>query len=97
MAISEAEVRKVAMLARLALSDEEVETLTRQLDAILEYVGKLDELDTASVEPMAHAVEISNVFRPDEVAPSLDAEDALANAPRRRDTFFLVPKVLDQS
>ena len=96
MSISETEVRKVALLARLEMSDEEIRTFTRQLDDILQYVSKLDELDTADVDPMAHAVNLSNVFRDDQVGASLPPEEALANAPKRRRDFFLVPKVLEQ-
>lgn len=97
MAISEADVRKVAMLARLALSDEDVAMFTRQLGDILDYVHKLNELDVQGVEPMAHAVDLANVFRRDEAVAAMGAESVLANAPKRRRGFFLVPKVLDQS
>ena len=95
MAISEAEVRKVALLARITLSDDEVKRFTAQIGSILEYVGKLNELDTTGVEPMAHAVEMSNVFREDEVRPSIGVEAALANAPKRTRSFFVVPPVFD--
>jgi len=95
MAISEAEVSKVALLARLTLSDEEIKLLTRQLDAILEYVGQLDELDTQAVEPMAHVADVSNVLREDEVGVSLSPETALANAPKRERGLFVVPPVFE--
>ena len=95
MGISEAEVRKVALLARITLNDEEVRRFKAQLDSILDYVGKLNELDTTDVEPMAHAVEMSNVFRADEVRPSMGVEEALANAPKRTRTFFVVPPVFE--
>ena len=91
------EVRKVAKLARLDLTDAEVEEFTEQLGAILAYVEKMDELDTADVEPLAHCLPISNVFRDDVVRPSLGTDRALANAPRRDGSFFQVPKVLDDS
>jgi len=97
MAISEADVRKVGMLARLSLSDREVAMFTRQLRDILDYVHKLNELDVEGVEPMAHAVDISNVFRRDEAVTAMGPDRVLANAPKRRRGFFLVPKVLDQS
>lgn len=97
MAISEADVRKVAMLARLSMSDREVAMFTKQLGDILDYVHKLDELDVQGVDPMAHAVDISNVFRCDEAVAAMGCDSVLANAPRRRRDFFLVPKVLDQS
>ena len=95
MAISEADVRKVALLARVTLDDNEVKLFTRQLDAILEYVGQLDELDTQAVEPMAHVADVSNVFRKDEPQASLSPDEALANAPKRARDLFAVPPVFE--
>ena len=95
MAISEADVRKVALLARVTLDDNEVKLFTRQLDAILEYVGQLDELDTQAVEPMAHVADVSNVFREDEPQASLSPDEALANAPKRVRDLFAVPPVFE--
>jgi aspartyl-tRNA(Asn)/glutamyl-tRNA(Gln) amidotransferase subunit C len=97
MSLSPDDVRKVAHLARLELSAAEVETMARQLSAIVDYVGQLQRLDTEGVEPLAHALELSNVFRPDEPAPSLPVDEALANAPQRQGDFFRVPAVLDSS
>ena len=91
------QVRKVAKLARLQLTDREVEEFTEQLGAILGYVEKMNELDTEQVEPLAHCLPISNVFRADEIRPSLGADRALANAPERDESFFKVPKILDDS
>ena len=91
------EVRKVAKLARLDLSDAEVGEFTGQLEAILEYVEKMDELDTAEVEPLAHCLPISNVFREDIIRPSLGTETVLANAPQYDMPFFKVPKILDDN
>jgi aspartyl-tRNA(Asn)/glutamyl-tRNA(Gln) amidotransferase subunit C len=91
------QVRKVAKLGRLELTDAEIEEFTGQLGAILEYVEKMNELDTANVEPLAHCLPISNVFRKDEVKPSLGTEATLANAPERDGPFFKVPKILDDS
>jgi aspartyl-tRNA(Asn)/glutamyl-tRNA(Gln) amidotransferase subunit C len=91
------QVRKVAKLARLELSEAEVEEFTDQLGAILEYVEKMNELDIADVEPLAHCLPISNVFRTDEVKPSLGTEATLANAPQRDGPFFKVPKILDDN
>ena len=88
------QVRKVAKLARLQLSDSEIEEFTGQLGAILGYVEKMNELDTEGVEPLAHCLPISNVFRADEVEPSLGTDRALANAPERDGPFFTVPKIL---
>jgi aspartyl-tRNA(Asn)/glutamyl-tRNA(Gln) amidotransferase subunit C len=91
VAISRDEVLHVARLARLALSDEEVERLGAQLNAILEAVGKVSELDLADVEPTAHPLELVNVWAEDEPQDSLPVEDALANAPDREAGFFRVP------
>ena len=95
--IDESQVRHVAKLARLELSDDEVEKFSGQLSAILEYIEKLNELDTESVEPLAHCLAIHNVFREDQAKESLDADSALANAPEREGQFFKVPKILDDS
>lgn len=95
--IDEAQVRRVALLSRLEMSDEEIATFSGQLSAILEYIEKLNELDTEGVEPLAHCLEVSNVFREDALRLSLGAEKALANAPQREDDYFKVPKVLDDS
>ena len=94
--IDERQVRHVAHLARLELTDEQVDRLSTELSAILDYVDQLKCLDTNDVEPTAHPLPIRNVFRDDEVEPSLDPETALANAPQREGTFFRVPKVLNQ-
>jgi aspartyl-tRNA(Asn)/glutamyl-tRNA(Gln) amidotransferase subunit C len=91
MAISRDEVLHVARLARLALTDEEVERLGAQLNAILEAVGKVAELDLEGVEPTAHPLDLVNVWAEDEPSPSLPVEDALGNAPDREGGFFKVP------
>ena len=91
MAISRDEVLHVARLARLALSDDEVDRLSAQLNAILEAVGKVSELDLADVEPTAHPLDLVNVWANDEPQESLSVEDALANAPDREAGFFRVP------
>jgi aspartyl-tRNA(Asn)/glutamyl-tRNA(Gln) amidotransferase subunit C len=90
-AISREEVLHVARLARLELSDEEVERLGGQLNAILEAVGKVAELDLAGVEPTAHPLDLVNVWAGDEPRPSLPVEEALENAPEREGNFFRVP------
>ena len=95
MKITKAEVEHVARLARLELSAAEVETFTGQMDAILAYVEKLNELDTSGVVPTAHAVPMENSFREDEVRPSIGVDKALANAPERAEGFFRVPKVIE--
>jgi aspartyl-tRNA(Asn)/glutamyl-tRNA(Gln) amidotransferase subunit C len=91
MAISNEEVLHVARLARLALSDDEVERLGAQLNAILEAVGKVSELDLEGVEPTAHPLELVNVWAEDEPRDSLSNDDALSNAPDREAGFFRVP------
>jgi aspartyl-tRNA(Asn)/glutamyl-tRNA(Gln) amidotransferase subunit C len=95
MSLSADEVAKVAMLARLRLAPDELATFTGQLNAIVDYVTQLQGLNTDGVEPLAHGVEVRNVFRDDVRGPSLDREDALANAPKRNAESFLVPAVLE--
>jgi aspartyl-tRNA(Asn)/glutamyl-tRNA(Gln) amidotransferase subunit C len=96
MSLTRADVEKVALLARLRLSEPELETMTGQLAQIVGYVDQLAEVDTEGVEPMAHAVEMANVFAEDRVDPSLPREAALANAPRHNDRGYLVPAVLGE-
>jgi aspartyl-tRNA(Asn)/glutamyl-tRNA(Gln) amidotransferase subunit C len=91
MAISRDEVVHVARLARLELADEELDRFAGQLDAILEAVGKVSELDLSEVEPTLHPLALSNVWAEDEPRPSLDVAEALANAPDREDDAFRVP------
>ena len=94
MSISEEEVRHVALLARLGLTDDEVPRLRDELSNILEQVDKIGELDLEGVEPMAHAVDLTNVTRPDENRPSLTQEEALLNAPESRDGAFVIPRIV---
>lgn len=94
--LSRQDVEKVSLLARLELSPSELDTMTQQLGQIVGYVELLSELDTEGVEPMAHALDISNVFAPDAVRPSLDRAAALANAPHHDGEFYLVPAVLGE-
>jgi aspartyl-tRNA(Asn)/glutamyl-tRNA(Gln) amidotransferase subunit C len=91
MAISRDEVLHVARLARLELSDGEVERFAEQLSAILEAVGKVSELDLEGVEPTAHPLDLANVWAEDEPRPSLTVDEALANAPDREGDSFRVP------
>jgi len=88
------DVKHIAELARLEFSGEELESFTHQLNQILEYVEKLNELDTENVEPLSHPVEGNNAFREDELKPSINREEALKNAPDRDEEFFRVPKVI---
>jgi aspartyl-tRNA(Asn)/glutamyl-tRNA(Gln) amidotransferase subunit C len=94
MTLSREDVEKVASLARLQLAEDELSTITGQLGTIVEYIGQLNELNTEDIEPMGQALELANVFAPDVVAPSLDREAALGNAPNRDDECFRVPAVL---
>ncbi len=94
MALSREEVLHVAELARLSLGPEEVELFTRQLNDILAYVEKLQELDTSGVAPLAHVIPVFNAFREDEVRAGLSLDEALENAPAREEGNFLVPKVI---
>jgi aspartyl-tRNA(Asn)/glutamyl-tRNA(Gln) amidotransferase subunit C len=95
MSLTIQEVEHIARLARLELSDAEKEEYTGQLNEILHFVETLNKLDTTGIEPTAHAIKVRNVFRPDEVQPSMDPEAALANAPDRSDNYFKVPKILE--
>ena len=96
MAITRKEVEKVALLGRLLLSEAELDTMTSQMGDILNYMELLGELDTEQVEPMAHALDVANVFREDRVGASLDRSEALANAPKRDAECYLVPAVLGE-
>jgi aspartyl-tRNA(Asn)/glutamyl-tRNA(Gln) amidotransferase subunit C len=92
--ISREEVRHVANLARLELTEVEEVRMTEQMNQILSYMEKLNELDTADVPAMTHAIQLHNVFRPDEVVESLNREHALMNAPQSDGVSFIVPKII---
>ncbi|MFZ5449210.1 MAG: Asp-tRNA(Asn)/Glu-tRNA(Gln) amidotransferase subunit GatC [Thermodesulfobacteriota bacterium] len=94
MALTREEVLHVATLARLSLEPGEVELFTRQLNDILAYVEKLQELDTRGVRPLAHVIPVFNVFREDAVTAGLEREAALDNAPAKEEGAFLVPRVI---
>ena len=94
MPLTRAEAEKIALLSRLLLSEDELQRMTAQLGDILGYMDLLSEVDTTGVEPMAHARDLANVFRDDVVRPSLDRQQALANAPHRDEECYLVPAVL---
>ncbi len=96
MKITLKEVEHVARLARLELTAEEKERMRAQLDSILSYIDKLNELDTSAVEPTSHVLPMTNVFREDEVMPSLSQEEVLVNAPDRHELFFRVPRILEE-
>ena len=88
------DVRHVAKLSRLALTDEQLQKFTTQLEPILKYIAKIAEVDVTGVEPMAHAIPLANVLREDTVQPSLPLEKVLQNAPATDGPFFKVPKIL---
>ncbi len=90
-------VLHIGVLSRIELTDEQVETFSKQLGGILGFFDKLQELDTDNIEPMAHAVELHNVLGEDSLGQSLTNDEALANAPARDGEFFKVPKVIGDS
>jgi len=96
MKISREQVLHVANLAKVGLTEEEVEMYQEQLSAILEYIDMLSELDTSNVAPTFHVMGLSNVLRPDEPRPSLPREGVLSNAPVAQDEFFRVPPVMEE-
>ena len=93
--ISRADVAHVARLARLELTEEELERFTGQLAAVLEHAADVESLDTAGVPPTAHPLPLQNVLRADEPVPSLDRDEVLAMAPEAEDGRFRVPRILD--
>ncbi len=95
MKITKKEVEHVALLARLKLTEEEKEVLSKQLSDILTHVEKLNEVDTKAIEPTSHVIKMQNVMRDDIVTVSLPIEKVLANAPDRTDEFFRVPKIIE--
>ncbi len=96
MSLSRSDVEKVSLLGRLLLSPAELDTMTTQLARVVGYVEQLSEVNTDGIEPMAHALEMHNVFRDDALAASLPREAALANAPKRDSECYRVPAVLGE-
>jgi aspartyl-tRNA(Asn)/glutamyl-tRNA(Gln) amidotransferase subunit C len=95
MKLTRQDVQRVATLARLRLTAAEEDRLTEQLDNILQYMDKLNQLDTSHIEPLAHVVDIVNAFREDKVTNRSNADALLANAPAKDETFFQVPKIIE--
>jgi aspartyl-tRNA(Asn)/glutamyl-tRNA(Gln) amidotransferase subunit C len=89
------EIEHIALLARLKLSESEKELFSKQVGSIIEYINKLNALDTTNVEPTAHVLPIKNVFREDKLRDSLPPDKALQNAPERNDNFYRVPKIIE--
>lgn len=94
MSVNKDEVKKIAQLAKLKVSESELEEFTGDMNKILDYMDKLNELDTENVKPLSHPLEGTNVFRDDELKKSIDREAALKNASQRTEEFFKVPKVI---
>ena len=95
MKIDKKTVEYIAKLARLKLTEQEEKEFTGQLDKILAYIDKLNELNTDNIEPITHAVPMKNVFREDEVKRSLTQEEALSNAPEKDSGHFRVPRIIE--
>ncbi len=89
------EISHVAGLARLKLADSEKELFSKQVDSIISYIDKLNELDTSGIKPTAHVLPISNVFREDELKTSLPRDRALQNSPVKDESFYRVPKIIE--
>lgn len=94
MSVTKKDIEKIAELAKLKLSEQESEDFTPQMNEILIYVEKLNELDTENVKPLSHPIEQTNVFREDKLKPSVSTEEALKNAPAKDVQHFKVPKVI---
>jgi aspartyl-tRNA(Asn)/glutamyl-tRNA(Gln) amidotransferase subunit C len=95
MSVDRATVRRIARLARIAISDEEAKRLEQELSGILDWVAQLDEIDTSSVEPMTRVAAMTMKMRKDEVTDGFCADDILKNAPKVDDHYFVVPKVVE--
>lgn len=89
------EIERVALLARLKLAEGEKELFSKQLDSILQYIDKLNELDTKDAEPTSHVLPMKNIFREDRIIPSLSKDHALLNAPDGAGDFYRVPKIIE--
>lgn len=96
MSVTKKDAEYIANLAKLKYSDEELENFTHQMNEILAYIDKLNELNTDGVEPLSHPVENTNVFRNDEKKKSIERDEALKNAPDSNEEYFKVPKVINQ-
>ncbi|CEK17365.1 aspartyl/glutamyl-tRNA(Asn/Gln) amidotransferase subunit C [Chthonomonas calidirosea] len=97
MALTPEEVRKVALLARLELTDEEVLQQAQNINNLLQQFEKLQQLDLEGVEPTSHSIPVYNVLRPDQVTPSMSREELLANAPEAREGYFVVPRIVEDA
>ncbi len=94
MSVDKKEIIKIAKLAKLNFSEEEIEKFTSQFNDILEYMNKLNEINTDDVQPLSHPLEVTNVMRDDKLKTSIETKDALLNAPEKDEQYFRVPKVI---
>ncbi len=94
MSVTKDEVKYIASLSRLEFNESELEDFTNEFNQILNYIDKLNELDTENIEPLSHPIEKKNVFRNDELVESINRDEALKNAPDKTDEYFKVPKVI---
>ena len=95
MKVTEKDIKTVAVLSRLSVSEAEMPKYIEQMESILSYIDRLGELDTENIQPTTYALPMQNVFREDVVKPSIDRELALSNAPLKEDGYFKVPKILE--
>jgi aspartyl-tRNA(Asn)/glutamyl-tRNA(Gln) amidotransferase subunit C len=95
MSVDRATVRRIARLARIAITDDEAKRLEQELSGILDWVAQLDEIDTSAVEPMTRVAAMTMKMRKDEVTEGFCAEDILKNAPKVDDHYFVVPKIVE--
>jgi len=95
MKLSIDDIKKVAKLARIEFSEDELQQFTTQLDSIIGYIEKMNELDTDAIPPTSHVVDVKNVMREDEVRESLPREESIKNAPLAEEGFFKVPKIIE--
>jgi aspartyl-tRNA(Asn)/glutamyl-tRNA(Gln) amidotransferase subunit C len=94
MSVSIKDVEHIAKLAKLKFNETELIKMAKELNSILDYINKLNEIDTSNVEPLSHVIDLKNVFREDKVKESYPVEEVLKNAPSKTNEFFKVPKVI---
>ena len=94
MSVTKDEVKYIASLSRLEFNESELEDFTNEFNQILNYIDKLNELDTENIEPLSHPIEKKNVFREDKLVASINRDEAIKNAPDKTDEYFKVPKVI---
>lgn len=95
MMLSLEEVRHIALLARISFTEEEIEKISSQLRSVVDYIGKLNEVDTSDTEPTSHVIPIHNVFRDDIIQSPFNTGEMLKNAPDANESFYIVPKIIE--